>query len=288
MKLFEIKLLKEVGPPRPHNYKNNITTMIKRGNFLFRGMKSHDGMQNAGILDIDAFFIKPRESDRVPLGSALAFAISNSWDDLPKRSRSAFATGKQKETIGFGIPYLCIPRDDTKSFGCIEWDFNFTDGEEKISRLNYKLGYLFGIVKRVIAGDTFKDNDTAQKLKGALDSVQIDSRGRPLFTQPNTLAALQQVVDVAPKIFDDNTTEGQVIIQDVLTIKSEMEKLAVKSLTHLLDSFPPEFFGVTHTTSLADIPKNIGEVWWEGEYLMVEMGDNTPKEILQQLINEIG
>lgn len=288
MKLFEIKLLKEVGPPRPHNYKNNITTMIKRGNFLFRGMRSHDGMQNAGIPDIDAFFMKPRESDRVPLGNALAFAISQSWDVLPKRSRSAFATGKQKDTISFGSPYLCIPRDDTKSFGCIDRDFNFTDGEEKLSRLNYKLGYLFSIVKRVISGDTFKDDDTAQKLKTALDSVQVDSHKRPLYAQPNTLEALQQLVDVAPNLVDDSTDAGKYIIQDVEVVKSEMEKLGLKSLPQLLDSIPPESFGITHATSLADIPKNIGEVWWEGEYLMVEMGDNTPKEILQQLINEIG
>lgn len=286
MKLYEIKLLRESIDLA--NYRHNIETMLNKANFLFRGMRSHEGMQSAGITDIDAFIIKPRETNRVPLGNALAFAISNSWDDLPKRSRSAFATGKKEDTTSFGSPYLCIPRDDTKSFGCIERDFNFTDGEEKISRLNYKLGYLFGIVKRVITGARFNDNEEAQKLKGALESVQVDSRGRPLFAHPNTLVALQQVVDIAPNIFDESTTEGQYILQDVHDVKREMTKLGVKSLPHLLDAFPPEFFGVNHVTSLSEIPKGIGEVWWEGEYLLIELGDNTPKEMLQHLINEIG
>lgn len=286
MKLYEIKILRE-----SHNlsdYRHNMETMLRKTNFLFRGMRSHNGVPVTDIPDVDVFVMKPRETDRVPLGNALAFAISQSWDDLPKRNRSAFATGKQDATVSFGSPYLCIPRDDTKSFGCIEKDFNFTDGEEKISALNYKLGYLFGITKRAIGGESFKGNEAAQKLKTALDSVQVDSRSRPLFAHPNTLAALQQLVDVAPDLFDESSDAGKYIIPDIQSVKREMEKLGVTTLPQILDSFPPEEFGITHVTSLEDIPKGIGEVWWEGEYLIIDMGDNTPKEILQHLINEIG
>lgn len=294
MKLNEIKILKESH--HLADYRHNIETMLRETNFLYRGIKLHDGMQDAGIPDTYAYFITPRTAPRTPKGNALAAAISESWTDLPPRNRSSFATGIKGDAGRFGITHLVIPADSAnvsaggKGYGVSITDFNYTDAARTLGELDTELLGLYSNME-TWAKRTDYVGPEVDRIKELIAKVPLNDHeyhAAPRYADPRAIAFYEYVLEEIPKLAEatlDSYLNSRVA--DIEVVKSEMEKIGAHSYTELLTRLTPEDFEIVRADTFADVPVGIGECWWDKPYLAVALDNYTPKEILQRILDSM-
>lgn len=296
MRLSEIKNI--YGTPLMEavqlaGFRNNIQTMLDRKNFLYRGMKQHSGMVDAGIPDTYAYIITPREEPRTAKGSALGAAIAEDWKDLPARNKSSYATSNEAAARRFGSTYLIVPADSanyTTGYGVGSEDFNFTPGVKSLHAINDEAIDLYYDIMDWIKHTEYTGEELTV-IKKLGDVVPFDDhshQARPVFNDPRTIAFYQYLIDHLLDIADvEGSDVSEESIRGVTIMQRSLSKFGLDKFVDLFDHFTPEDFGITHAKTLADVPDDVGEVWWDKPYLAIELTNETPEDALQVALNTL-
>lgn len=288
MQLSEIKNIFRTPLLESQNladFTQNIQTMLQKKNFLYRGISKHDGMQPANIPNVDAYYTQPRETERTAKGNALAGAIVSKIPGIPNRGMSNFVTGKESHAGKFGTVMVCIPVDSTNSFAYTSTDFNYLDNVEELQPLNMRLAYLFQDVGTFMENTDYTGDDLGE-LRKLYDAVPLDADRWPRFAAPETIKFFNYAIDMIPKmpIRETRFREIQVGIPPILR---RMEEFHADKFSQLFKGFSPNFFGIQTATRLSEIPGGVGEVWFTGAVLMIELGDESAEDVLRNVLSSM-
>lgn len=288
MKLNEIKHIYRTPLCESQNladFTQNIQTMLQRKNFLFRGISKHDGMQPANIPNVDAYYTQPRETERTAKGNALAGAIVSRMPGIPNRGMSNFVTGKETHAGKFGTVMVCVPADSTNSFAYTSTDFNYLDNVEELQPLNMRLAYLFQDTGAWM-DDTNYTGDELDEMRKLYDAVPLDADKWPRFASPEAIKFFDYAIEMIPKMAVRETRFRELLVS-IPPILNRMQEYHADKFSQLFKGFSPNFFDIQTATRLSEIPGGVGEVWFTGAVLMIEMGDDSAEDVLRNVLSSM-